>query len=57
MKIGNIVIVKGIWKFKGYDNSNSNIGIIISILDENWALIDFGSSSATLIRGSFEILE
>jgi len=56
MKIGNVIIVNGIWKFRSYDGNFSNIGIIISVQGD-WALIDFGGESATLVKGSFSILE
>ena len=56
MSPGNIIIVNGIWKFKSYDGNFSNVGIIIAIQGD-WALIDFGGESATLIKGSFTLLE
>ena len=56
MNVGTIVIVNGPWKFRGYNGNFSNIGIIISVQGD-WALIDFGRESATLIKGSFRILE
>ena len=56
MKIGNIIIVNGIWKFRSYDGNFSNIGIIISVRGD-WALVDFGGESATLVKGSFSIME